>query len=239
MEKLPITVIVPVKNEEKNLPYCLDKLTSFSEVIIVDSKSTDSTPDIAKKYGYKFVNFEWNGQFPKKRNWTLRNVPITNEWVLFIDADEFLTPTFIEEIAAKIKTTSNDGFWLSYDNFFMTKHLKYGDKMGKLALFKKDTGEYERIQEDSWSHLDMEVHEHPVLKGTVGRIKSPIIHKDFKGLEHYIARHNAYSTWEAKRYTYLLKTGFKDLNTRQKIKYKLLPSGLLPGVYFLLIPFSL
>ena len=115
----------------------------------------------------------------------------------------------------------------------MGKELKFGDKMKKLALFKKGSGEYEKIQEDSWSHLDMEVHEHPIIKGEIGKITSPIIHKDYKGLEHYIARHNAYSTWEAKRYLFLIKSGFKDLTFRQRIKYGFINSGLLPLIYFM------
>ena len=232
MSKIPITVVVSVKNEELNLPHCLEKLNQFSEVIVVDSQSTDKTPAITKQFGYKIVDFNWDGKFPKKRNWTLRNVPIKNDWVLFLDADEFLTQPFITEIETKIKQSNYSGFWLNYNNYFMGKELKHGDKMKKLALFKKNTGEYERIEEDSWSHLDMEVHEHPIIDGPIGKITSAIIHKDYKGLEHYIARHNAYSSWEAKRYLFLKKTGFKNLTSRQKIKYKLINSGLLPMVYF-------
>jgi glycosyltransferase involved in cell wall biosynthesis len=233
MKKLEVTVIVSVKNEEINLPFCLEKLTDFSEVIIVDSKSTDSTPDIVKKHGYKLIDFNWNGQFPKKRNWTLKNVPIKNDWVLFIDADEFVTERFIYEVRNKIKNSNVSGFWLNYNNHFMGKELKFGDRMKKLALFKKNSGEYEKIEEDFWSQMDMEVHEHPIVRGEVGEIKSAIVHKDFKGLEHYIARHNAYSSWEAKRYFFLKERNFKNLTFRQKFKYSLINTGLLPFIYFI------
>ena len=232
MNKIPISVIVSVKNEEINLPKCLGCLEPFSEVIVVDSNSTDKTPQIATSFGSRLVNFSWNGNFPKKRNWTLEQISISNEWVLFLDADEFLTTEFIQEISKAVRSTKYDGFWLNYNNFFMGRELKYGDKMRKLALFKKNKGRYEYIEEDSWSHLDMEVHEHPILHGNVGNIKSPIIHKDYKGLEHYINRHNAYSSWEANRYLTLLKSGFNTLTKRQKLKYKLLESGLLPALYF-------
>jgi len=66
MSNIPVTVIISVKNEELNLPFCLEKLHSFSEVIIVDSNSTDKTPLIAKDFGFKLVNFNWDGKFPKK-----------------------------------------------------------------------------------------------------------------------------------------------------------------------------
>lgn len=230
MSKIDITVVIPVKNEAKNLSHCLSKLNSFSQIIVVDSKSTDETQSIAKEYNTEIINFEWNGQFPKKRNWTLRNVTIRNEWVLFLDADEFLTEAIIKEIASTIKDTEHSGFWIKYNNFFMGKEIKHGDKMKKLALFKKSKGEYEKIQEESWSHLDMEVHEHPVISGSIGSLRESIIHKDFNGLEHYINKHNAYSTWEARRYVQL--TGSSNLTKRQKFKYRLIKFGLLPSVYF-------
>lgn len=230
--KIPVTVIISVKNEEKNLPYCLPLLTAFDEVIVVDSESVDRTPQIVEEFSYTLVNFKWNGKFPKKRNWALRNLIIRNNWVLFLDADEQVTFEFVKEVASKIKDSSAVGFWIFYDNYFMGKKLRYGDKMKKLALFRKDSGEYEQITEDSWSHLDMEVHEHPVLNGNIEDIKSPIIHNDYKGLEKYIERHNSYSTWEAKRYLHLKGNGVKKLTFRQKIKYGLLESGFLPYLYF-------
>lgn len=233
IKNIPITVIVSVKNEELNLPSCLEKLIDFSEVIVVDSNSTDRTPEIVINNNFKLLNFKWNGKFPKKRNWTLRNVALKNEWVLFLDADEILTDAFISEIASAISTTVHSGFLLNYNNFFMGRELKYGDKMRKLALFKKTAGEYEKIDEDSWSHLDMEIHEHPILKGSIGEVKKAIIHNDYKGIEHYISRHNAYSTWEAKRYKSLVISNSKGLNFRQKIKYSLIRSGYLPIIYFI------
>ena len=233
MGNIPVTVLVPVKNEEKNLRACLEKLADFNQVIVVDSYSIDNTPGITKEFKRDLVNFNWNGQFPKKRNWALQNLEIKNKWVLFLDADEFLTKEFVLELKEKLSDDSVNGYWVTYHNYFMGKKLKYGDKMRKLPLFRKGSGEYEKIDEESWSHLDMEVHEHPIIEGKTGVLKSPIIHNDYKGLEHYIKRHNEYSTWEAKRYLNLKRSGFKKLNHRQKIKYKLIKSGLLPFVYFM------
>lgn len=231
--KIPVSIIVSVKNEEKNLPLCLAELSEFDEVWVVDSASVDRTPEIVREFGFKLIDFKWDGKFPKKRNWALRNLPLKNDWALFLDADERLTSEFKQEIQEKIKKTDCVGFWLSYENYFMGKKLKYGDKMRKLALFRKGSGEYEQIFEDSWSHLDMEVHEHPVLTGQIGEIKTSLIHNDYKGLEKYIDRHNAYSTWEANRYLNLKKSGFPGLNSRQKLKYRLMTTGFLPIIYFI------
>lgn len=229
-KKIPVSVIVSVKNEELNLPNCLDKLSGFSEVIVVDSNSVDKTPEVVADYNYKLVNFKWNGKFPKKRNWTLENVLIKNDWVLFLDADEYLTNHFIKELTEKITQKKYKGYWLYYNNYFMGKEQKHGLKMRKLALFKKDFGRFEKIEEDNWSHLDMEIHEHPIINGDIGKFKSNILHKDYKGIEHYIARHNAYSSWEASRY--LSEKSNDNLTFRQKVKYSLLSTGLLPYAYF-------
>lgn len=231
MEKIPVSVVIPVKNEEKNLLRCLSLLKDFSEVIVVDSHSTDKTPQIAENYGCRLIEFCWNGRFPKKRNWVLRNVELKNTWVLFLDADESVTDDFIVCIRKMIERTDCCGFWIYYNDHFMGRQLKHGVKMRKLALFRKDKGEYEYIDEHAWSHLDMEIHEHPIIDGTVEVFPVPLIHNDYKGLEHYIAKHNAYSTWEVHRFFQLIKSK-EHLTFRQKVKYFLLDSWFLAPLYF-------
>ena len=83
-----LSIVIPVKNEERNLAECLENIKAFENVIIVDSGSTDRTLEIAKEFGREVVQFEWNGQFPKKRNWVLRNYQFKTRWVMFLDADE-------------------------------------------------------------------------------------------------------------------------------------------------------
>ncbi|MBZ9728624.1 glycosyltransferase family 2 protein [Salegentibacter sp. JZCK2] len=242
MKKLPVTVIIPVKNEECNLPHCLKMLKDFDQVMVVDSYSKDQTVKIAEEFGVEIHQFSWDGKFPKKRNWVLRNLPINNEWVLFLDADEFLTEDFKQELIQKIKDASISGYWIPYTNYFMGKELRYGESFKKLALFKFGEGEYEKIDEDYWSHLDMEVHEHILVKGRVGKFKSYVVHNDYKNLEAYIKRHNAYSTWETHRFFSIEKNGFKGLDGKQLLKYRLIQLGLLPifcflGGYFLKLGF--
>lgn len=233
MIKIPISVVVSVKNEEINISECLGLLGQFSELIVVDSGSTDKTKKIAESFGATIVNFEWNGKFPKKRNWTLQNIPLKNEWVLFLDADEFVTQQFVNEVAGKINNSKFNGFTIDFENYFMGKKLRYGYPFKKNALFRKSKGAYEKIEEDLWSHLDMEVHEHPIIEGEIGIIKEKIIHRDFKSLEHYIDKHNAYSTWEAHRYLHFKNGERNQMCLNQKIKYGLLNSGLLPIFYFI------
>lgn len=232
---LPVTVIVPVKNEERNLARCLACLQGFADVVVVDSDSTDATRDIAKRMGARVVSFRWNGHFPKKRNWYLRNHSVKTPWVLFLDADEYVNDTFKAELAEVLPGTTHVGFWLSYQNHFLGQPLRYGDSFRKLALFRPESGEYEHIDDKAWSGLDMEVHEHPVLTGSKGSIKSVIRHEDFKGLTAYFDRHNHYSSWEARRFLNLRNEEhlkWQAFGFRQKIKYLLLDSWLLGPLFF-------
>ena len=92
-----LTIIIPVKDEEKNLPACLDNVKTFRHVVVVDSGSTDRTLEIVAEYKRELVQFKWNGKFPKKRNWLLRNYTFNTPWVMFLDADERLTSEFCAE----------------------------------------------------------------------------------------------------------------------------------------------
>lgn len=236
IETLPITVCLPVRNEEKNLPECLKSLgTDFPQMVVVDSSSTDRTAEIARAAGALVLDFRWDGRFPKKRNWALRAGVFTQPWVLFLDADERMTQDVVDELRRILPTTEHDGFWIEYTNWFMGTPLRYGDTMCKLALFRVGAGEYERFPEDSWSDLDMEVHEHPILSGTVGRLASRLEHHDHRGLQAYLARHNEYSTWETRRFLWLAKAGptaWTTLNNRQKFKYRHLNAWWLAWLYW-------
>jgi len=233
---LDLTIALPVKNEEKNLLGCLQAIGSdfAKHIVIIDSGSTDATLEIAKNQGVSIVNFVWDGKFPKKRNWFLRHYNLQTKWVLFLDADEYLTEDFKNELRQKITMTNNVGFWLNYTIYFMGKKLKGGYPLNKLALFQVGAGEYEKIDEDKWSNLDMEIHEHPILQGDIGHIKSKIDHRDFRGVSHYMTKHNEYASWEAYRF---IKTCNDEeakvkWTWKQKLKYRLMRSSFIGPVYF-------
>jgi len=232
---LPLTIVIPVKNEARNLPVCLASLPTVEEVLVVDSGSTDATIEIATNAGVKVIDFKWNGRFPKKRNWVLDTHAFRTPWVLFLDADERLTPAFNDALASALGRAEVAGYWLNYTNYFMGRRLRHGIRQRKLALFRIGAGAYERIDDSNWSALDMEVHEHPQLAGRVEEISAPIDHNDFRDLHHYIARHNEYSTWEARRYMALMGTpeAFAALTPRQKSKYRNLTRWWFCLAYFL------
>lgn len=232
--KLPITVVIPVLNEERNLPRCLTRLSDFAEVVVVDSGSSDRTREIALAAGATVRDFVWNGSYPKKRNWLLLNHPPATPWVLFLDADEIVDEAFCDEVAAQVSATDVDGFWLNYSNYFLGKKLKYGVPQRKLALIRVGKALYERIDEVRWSSLDMEVHEHPIIKGKVGEIVAPIEHNDFRGTSSFIHRHQEYAAWEAQRYLILKRSTSpnRPLTPRQAFKYSHIAKWWYAPIYF-------
>ena len=100
--KLPVSVIIAVRNEAKNLPRCLEALTDVGEVYVIDSQSTDETVEIARSNGAQVVQFHYQGGWPKKRQWAMNTLPIACDWILLLDADEVLTPGLTEEIRTAI-----------------------------------------------------------------------------------------------------------------------------------------
>lgn len=98
MGSIPVSVLVVTKNEAKNIARCLEALEDFSQVIVIDSYSTDRTCNIAREYGAEVVLFDWNGKYPKKRQWALSGVNIGYNWVFWVDADEVVTPELVQEI---------------------------------------------------------------------------------------------------------------------------------------------
>ncbi|MEO0969509.1 MAG: glycosyltransferase family 2 protein [Cyanobacteria bacterium J06639_18] len=213
--KIPISVLIPAKNEEANLPACLESLQKADEIFVVDSQSDDKSIEICESYGAKVVQFHFNGRWPKKKNWSLENIEFRNEWVLIVDCDERITPELWQEIAYSIKNPEFNGYYLNRRVFFLGKWIRFGGKYPdwNLRLFKHKLGRYENLNtEDIRNTGDNEVHEHVILNGKVGYLKNDMLHEDFRDLYHWLARHNRYSNWEARVY-YNLLTGKGDSGT--------------------------
>ncbi|WP_372991918.1 glycosyltransferase family 2 protein [Sulfitobacter sp.] len=233
-EKLPVTIAIPVKNEAANLARCLDRLGQFAEIVVIDSGSDDTTCEIAKSYGARVSNFRWDGKYPKKRNWFLMNEPPTQPWVLFLDADEFIDQAFCDALKLALQDETKDAYWLCYTNHFLGKPLRFGLAQRKLALFRSGKALYEKIDEDGWSTLDMEIHEHPIVEGPIGEIAAPIDHRDYKGLGKFIEKHRDYALWEARRYAKLAENPSSQAHftDRQMFKYRHLAKWWYPWFYF-------
>ena len=203
-ERIPLSVIIPVKNEELNLSACLASVSFADEIWVVDSGSTDGTGAIAREAGAQVVQFAYAGGFPRKKNWALANLPFKNEWILLIDADERVTPELETEIREALGTERGvDGYYINRKLIFLGRWIRHCGwyPSWNLRLFKHRLGRYERLETDEVENAgDVEVHEHVVLDGRAGYLRHDLRHEDFKSVYHFIERHNRYSNWEAKVY---------------------------------------
>jgi glycosyltransferase involved in cell wall biosynthesis len=198
--RVPLSVLVPVKNEAANLRDCLASVSFADEIVVVDSASTDDTQVIADAAGARTVQFAWNGKFPRKKNWALENIPWRYDWVLIVDADERITPELEREISLAIRRSDVDGFYLNRRFWFLggwVNHCGYFPSWN-LRLFRHRLGRYEEIEiGDNILPADNEVHEHVLLSGRAEYLSTPMEHYAFPDIATFVEKHNRYSTWEA------------------------------------------
>jgi glycosyltransferase involved in cell wall biosynthesis len=198
--RVPVSVIVPIRNEAANLPRCLASVRWADEVFVVDSQSTDGSIEIAEAHGAQVVQFQFNGTWPKKKNWALENLPLRNEWVFILDADEVLPleaePEFAQAVAQAGQTA---GYWINRRFMFMGKWLRHAYYPNwNLRLFRHSSGRYEKLTEANTQSGDNEVHEHVIVQGPTGRLRCEMDHYAFPSVEVFVEKHNRYSNWEAR-----------------------------------------
>ena len=205
--KFPVSVIVPAKNEERNIAACLESVAWADEIWLVDSHSTDRTCELARAHGAQVAQFDYAGGFPKKKNWALANLPLKHEWILLLDADERVMPELETEIRGRLCNEQDpgecDGYYVNRRLIFLGRWIKHCGwyPSWNLRLFKHRLGRYEKLEAENVENAgDVEVHEHVVLEGRAEYLKHDLLHEDFKSIFHFIERHNRYSSWDARVY---------------------------------------
>jgi glycosyltransferase involved in cell wall biosynthesis len=198
--KVPVSILIPIKNEAANLPRCLAAVSWADEIFVVDSQSTDGSIAIAEATGAKVVQFHFNGVWPKKKNWALENLPFKHDWVFILDADEVMPPETAAEFAEIARTDGNGktGYWVNRRFMFMGKWLKHAYYPNwNLRLLKHKLGRYEQLVVGATQSGDNEVHEHISVQGESGRLKVEMDHYAFPSVDVFVEKHNRYSNWEA------------------------------------------
>ena len=196
---IPVSVVVMTRNEAVNLPHCLPALERFAERFVVDSGSTDGTPAIAEAAGAQVVPFHWDGRYPKKKQWCLEQLPLRQDWVLFVDADERLGGALVEEIAAlMVAGPRHAGYFIEGRPVFLGRRLRFGARNRKLALFDRRRAHFPPVPDlDVATMWEVEGHYQPLIDGTVGRLRHSLDHADDKPVAAWFERHARYADWEA------------------------------------------
>ena len=204
---VPVSIVVPVKNEAENLRRCLPALAWADEVFVIDSQSTDQTSEVAIDHGATVVQFQFNGTYPKKKNWALENLPFRNEWVLIVDADEVVVPELAVEIDRRIARGEAEGYYLNSRYYFLGRRIRHCgySECWNLRLFKHRLGRYERMPDTTGGRAgDNEAHEHVELEGRVLRLENELDHHAYPTIAAWVEKHNRYAIWEAALYEQFL-----------------------------------
>ena len=203
-----LSVLILTRNEQDDLPGCLDSLLWCDDVVVYDSYSTDDTEVIARGHGARFVQrpnqdlaISFGGDEGFHRTWGLREITFRYPWCLVLDADERLSTAAYEEIAAllssgqpSINSAESEppvAYQLRRRDFFQGRHLKHVQATPwYIRLFRPEYVHYERL-----------INPITVVNGRVASLQGFIDHYPFsKGLSHWISRHNTYSTLEAREF---------------------------------------
>lgn len=203
---IPVSVVIVTKNESQNIIACLQQLNRFDDVWVVDSGSRDGTIDLARTKNVQTISYQWNGQYPKKRQWCLQNLSLKYDWVFFVDADEIIPNQLIDEIEKKILASPIEaGFFIVGRYRINGKILKYGIPNQKIALLHRARMEFPVVDDlDIPGMGEIEGHYQPVLKAGfkdagIGIFQNFMIHdalNDAKAERAWLFRHEKYARWE-------------------------------------------
>lgn len=172
-DPLPLSVLVTTRNEEANVERCLASIHGFADqVFVLDSESTDRTVEIARRYAeVHTLAYDHSRIIPWIFQWGLDNLPLRNDWVLILEADQAVPPALREEIAALLagpagREIREDGFYIRRRQIFRGKPLRFGGYGSKLLLklFRRSRSELDPVEQDTRVYV----------RGAVGRLRSPL-----------------------------------------------------------------
>jgi glycosyltransferase involved in cell wall biosynthesis len=198
-----IEVIILARDEELNLPHALRSVLPWARAVhVIDSGSTDRTREIAAEMGARVVQQPWLG-YARQKNWALDNIQFQCDWIFILDSDESILPELRDELLAissrPIEQVPEAGFYVNRYFIFLGKRIRHCGyyPSWNLRFFKRGMARYE----------EREVHEHMIINGPTGYLKGHMEHYDRRGLEAYMAKHNHYSTLEAREIVRAMQSG--------------------------------
>ena len=238
---MKLTVLVLTFNEELHLARCLQSILPLTnDIVVVDCFSQDKTIAIAKQYGVRVLERAWENNHSTQVNWALSQLPADTEWVMRIDADEYLTPDLITQIKEVLPTLASDVDGLSCirQMVFQGKLIEHGGVGANrvMRIFRYGKGQSEARWMD----------EHIKIGGRSVNLSGVLIDDNLRPLSWWIEKHNNYASREAVDLLNL-KYGFSGTNSVASLKsstsigtkrwikeniYAKLPGGLRAWTYY-------
>lgn len=208
-----VSILVLTLNEASNISTCLESVSLFDDVVVLDSHSSDATCEIARSRGAKVVQRRFDN-WAAHQNWAMENITFQNDWVFYLDADERMTPELQAEILAISKDRSRRevAYYCGRRNYFMGKWIRHAMPPGMIMrFFRPECVRFERL-----------VNPVPVIDGTHGYLSEMFDHYNFsKGLTEWFDKHNRYSLFEAMEGMKILdrvRPGVSDLLSRDRFR---------------------
>jgi glycosyltransferase involved in cell wall biosynthesis len=185
-----VTALIFTLNEEVHLPDCLASLAWCDEVIVVDSFSTDRSESVCRDFDARFIQHKFEG-FGSQRNWVLENIPLRNDWILILDADERVPAELADELLEIARANPEGtgayrvrrrfymwGRWLRYSSLYPTWVVRFIHK--------------DRVRYVNRGHAETQS-----VQGFTGDLANDLIDANLKGIDEWFDRQNRYSTKEA------------------------------------------
>jgi glycosyltransferase involved in cell wall biosynthesis len=188
---IPLSVLVTTRNEEANIERCLRSVHGFADqIFVLDSESSDRTVEIARQYAeVHTLAYDHTRIIPWIFQWGLDNLPLRNDWVLILEADQAVTPALREEVAALLARPDvrEDGFYIRRRQIFRGKPLRFGGYGSKvlLKLFRRSRSELDPVEQDTRVYVS----------GPVGRLRAPLEEWNVKedSIQFYLEKHLRYA----------------------------------------------
>ena len=190
MPRQKLTVLIPAKNERKNIRLCIESVRPLAdEILVADSGSTDGTLDIVRGIGdCRIIQREYVNSADFK-NWAIPQA--SHPWVLIVDADERVTASLIAEVTKILRAPSDllDAYSCGFQDFFLGHPLKYsGWDTESIRLFRRDRCRYQGRR----VHANIDI-----PSRQVGRLKSKMLHYSFWTYDEFIQKYARYTQWAA------------------------------------------
>ncbi|MBE9064328.1 glycosyltransferase family 2 protein [cf. Phormidesmis sp. LEGE 11477] len=198
------SIFILTYNEALDIAACIESASLCDDVIVVDSFSSDRTPEIVQNLTQKYPQlrlvqhaFESHGQ---QRTWMLANIKTKYDWAYILEADERMTPALFAECTAAVSSAKHAGYYVAERVMFMNHWIKHSTQYPRYQLRLLDKA---KVWFDDYGHTEREV-----INGTAGFIKETYPHYTCgKGFSRWLEKHNRYSTDEAKETIRQLSTG--------------------------------